>query len=133
VFPHLVTLERPGYLILPFAATQESLGAVAALSRQLPTEVELYVHTEQFVVMCRRCWEEATHDHAEHGGEEHHVVRGKLCAPAGSDTRALRRALDDAVAAAGHVGVFVPELSRLAGDPDRAEFEARRMAMLAGG
>jgi hypothetical protein len=129
VFPHLVTLERCGYRILRFAGTQRAKGDIASLSGHLPDGCVLYPHTEGFVVMCAHCWESEDVDHAGHGEAEHHVVHGKLCAPPTVDPAALRRALDDAAQRAG-ARVFVPELSRLAGDPARAEVESRRAAML---
>jgi hypothetical protein len=129
VFPHLVTLRRCGYRILPFLGTQPSEGAIANLSRKLPRDSVLYSHTEQFVVMCATCWENQQVDHASHKGIEHHLVRGKLCAPPDIAARDLLVALDGAVAESPDVRVYVPELARLAGDDARADVEARRMAM----
>jgi hypothetical protein len=132
VFPHLVTLERGGYRILRFAGTQPKKGAIEALSEHLPGGCVLYPHTEKFVILCRHCWSDEKLDHLQHGQEEHHVVRGKLCAPPSVGAAELRRALDAAVTQAS-VRVFVPELSELLGDHARADVEARRMAMLDGG
>jgi hypothetical protein len=129
VFPHLVTLRQCGYRILPFLGTQPSEGAIANLSRKLPRDSVLYSHTEQFVVMCAACWENQQVDHASHKGVEHHLVRGKLCAPPDIAARDLLVALDGAVAESPDVRVYVPELARLAGDDARADVEARRMAM----
>jgi hypothetical protein len=130
VFPHLVTLQRSGYRILPFVATQPEAGAVNALSRDLPRDTVLYAHTENFVILCTHCWSDASVDHAAHRKTQHHVVRGKLCAPSDIAAGALLAALDAAVATRKGIRVYVPELSALAGDAARAEVEARRMAMV---
>jgi hypothetical protein len=130
VFPHLVTLERPGYRIFPFAGTQPGAGVVAELSSKLPEDAVLYSHTEQVAMLCRHCWESGNVDRGAHRKEDRHVVRGKLCAPPHLTPRALLDALDAAVAASNGVRVLVPELSRAAGDDARAEVEARRLGML---
>jgi hypothetical protein len=129
VFPHLVTLERSAYRIFPFVGTQPSQGAVTDLSEQLPDDAVLYSHTEQFVMLCAHCWGSAEVDHAGHRQEQHHVVRGKLCAPPHVAPAALRDALDAALASSNGVRIFVPELSRLVGDSARADVEERRSRM----
>jgi hypothetical protein len=129
VFPHLATLRRCGYRILPFVGTQPAVGAITDLSRNLPRDTVLYSHTEQFVVMCASCWQSTQVDHARHGNAEHHLVRGKLCAPADIPPREVLDAIDRAVAESPGVTVLVPELARLAGDHARADVETRRMSM----
>jgi hypothetical protein len=130
VFPHLATLERPGYRIFPFVGTQTKQGAIQALSGSLPDDTVLYSHTEKVAVLCAQCWESGKVDHAlAHKEGPQHVVRGKLCAPPSVPVADLRRALDDAVAKSPGVRVYVPALSRLLGDEARAEEETRRMAM----
>ncbi len=130
VFPHLSTLVHARYRAFPFVASQQREGQVARLSDSLPKDAVLYVHTEQLVQLCAACWERAGTDHGEHRSAEHHIVRGKLCAPPDVGAEPLRRALDEAVHAARGVQVLVPDLSRLAGDDARAEVESRRWAML---
>jgi hypothetical protein len=132
VFPHLATLVRSQYLIVPFAGTQAKAGAIAELSRRLPEDSVLYSHTEQMALLCRACWERGATGHA-HAKTEHHVVRGKLCAPPSVDPARLRDALDEAVASAGGIRLFAPALSARIGDVSRAAIEARRMAMLESG
>jgi len=132
VFPHLATLRRCGYRILPFLGTQPRASAIADLSLKLPRDAVLYSHTEQYVVMCAACWQSQQVNHASHERVEHHVVRGKLCAPPDIPARELLAALDGAVAESPGVHVFVPELARLAGDAARADVETRRMAMANG-
>jgi hypothetical protein len=133
VFPHLATIERPGYRVFPFAGTPPEDGAVAELSRGLPEDTTLYSHTENAVVLCAHCWESGSRDHAAHRRAEHRVVRGKLCVPPTVALAHLRSALDDALAATPAVQLFVPLLSELLGDHARAEVERRRMAMIDSG
>jgi hypothetical protein len=132
VFPHLVTLRRSGYRILPFVGTQREAGAIESLSEKLPEDAVLYSHTEKFVVMCAHCWTSEKTDHRDHRAVEHHVIRGMLCAPPTVSPAALGRALDDAVASAPNVRAYVPALWELVGDHARAMVEARRMAMIEG-
>jgi hypothetical protein len=108
VFPHLATLERPGYQIFRFAATQGRRRQVAELSEQLPADAVLYVLTEV----------------------DEHAVTGKLCAPPATDAADLLAALDRAVAGAPDVHLYVPDLVARAGDQDRADRERHGMARL---
>jgi hypothetical protein len=130
VFPHLATLARSGYLVFRFAGSQERPGQLADLSERLPEDALLYVHTEQVVQLCASCWTRHGTNHADHGRDEHRVVRGKLCAPPGISPQALRSALDQALQGEDGVQLFVPDLTRLSGDERRADVEARRWAML---
>ena len=52
VFPHLSTLVRSGYRLLAFAGTQSRKGEIAELSDALPDDAVVYVHSEQFTIMC---------------------------------------------------------------------------------
>lgn len=131
MFPHLVTLARPGYRIFEFAATQTEDEQVANLSGDLPEDVVLYVHTEQFQILCSGCWRDEDLDHERHTEESHRVVTGKLCAPPTLSDRDLREQLD-VVSAETPARVFVPELSAAVGDDARAAVEGRRAAMLRG-
>jgi tetratricopeptide (TPR) repeat protein len=131
VFPHLSTLQRPGYRIWRFAGTQRQAEQIGDLSKQLPDDALLYVHTEQFHVLCHTCWEAGRVNHDAHRNVEHHVVTGKLCAPPDVAPSALLDQLDRLVAAeAGAVQLLVPELARDVGDEARAEVETRRLAMI---
>jgi hypothetical protein len=132
VFPHLVTLQRSGYRTWPFVGTQPRAGGIGDLSSRLPDDAVLYSHTEQLVLLCAQCSEGQSAHHAGHRQAEHHVVRGKLCAPPTVAPADLRAALDAAIAATAGVRVFVPALSQLLGDDARAEVEARRVRMIEG-
>jgi hypothetical protein len=113
VFPHLATLVRSNYLVVPFAATQRTLGAILELSRRLPEDSVLFPHAEEEVLP---------------GGT--YVVRGKLCAPPSVAPAALRAALDEAVASSDGIRLFVPALSERLGDRVRAEVEARQLSIV---
>ncbi|HMR79484.1 MAG TPA: hypothetical protein PKD61_30465 [Polyangiaceae bacterium] len=103
VFPHLATLVRPGYCIWRFGGTQGQPEQIGDLSRHLPDDAVLYVHTEQFQVLCRSCWEAGRVNSDRHQEVEHRVVTGKLCAPPGVNAAALREHLDKLVADAGDI------------------------------
>jgi hypothetical protein len=130
VFPHLATLERPGYQIFRFAGTQQREEQIADLSKDLPDDAVLYVHTEQFVELCSSCWNDPDLDHADHHRAERHLVTGKLCAPPTLTAPELLAALDGALRGEPDVRIFVPDLAILAGDPERAAVERRRMTMI---
>jgi len=130
VFPHLVTLARNGYRIVQFGGTQAHAHQIAELSKQLPADAVLYVHTEQFRVLCANCWENYRDEHARHREVEHAVVTGKLCAPADIPAAELLKMLDSAVASAAGVQLLLPDLVRECGYLARADVEARRLAMI---
>lgn len=131
VFPHLATLERPGYRIWRFGGTQSRARQIGELSNQLPDDAVLYVHTEQFQVLCHSCWEAGRVNHDGHQQVEHRVVTGKLCAPPDAAPSELLAQLDRLVAAEpGAVQLLVPELASEVGDEARAEVEARRLGMI---
>ena len=132
VFPHLATLVRPGYRIWRFGGTQSQAEQISELSEHLPDDAVLYVHTEQYHVLCRTCWEAGTLSGDTHQNVEHRVVTGKLCAPPDTSPSALLDQLDRLVAKAEGVQLLLPELAREIGDGPRAEVEARRLAMIDG-
>ena len=132
VFPHLATLVRPGNRIWRFGGTQSQAEQIADLSKLLPDDVVLYVHTEQYQVLCRSCWEAGRMSNDAHQEAEHRVVTGKLCAPPGTSPRALLDQLDRLVADAEGVQLLLPGLAKEAGDEARAEVESRRLAMIDG-
>lgn len=129
VYPHLATIRREGWTNLAFSATQQGHHDVDQLGRSLPGDLDLYVHTDRYRVLCRSCWEQA--EHAVHGEEEEHrVVTGKLVAPPGMALTAVGEALDAGLKAAGTVRLYVPDLWAAVGDVPRAEVERRRAGML---
>jgi len=130
VFPHLATLVRPGYQIWSFGGTQEHAEQIGDLSKHLPDDAVLYVHSENYQVLCRSCWEAGRVNNAQHEEDEHHVVTGKLCAPPHTDPKELLELLDKLVGEAGKVQLLVPELAREVGLAARADVEARRLAMI---
>lgn len=130
VFPHLTTLLHSGYRIVDFGGTQARAHQIAELSSDLPGDSVLYVHTEQYQVLCKNCWENLSDEHAEHREIEHTVVTGKLCAPADIPPEELLAALDEAVASAAGVQLLIPDLVRECGDSARADVEGRRLAMI---
>ena len=130
VFPHLASLRPGGWSIFWFAATQAELGQVDALGPRLGAGVELYVHTENFRVLCRTCWERQDQDHA-HTTEAHRVVTGKLVVPPDRPLAEVARALVAEEAAALQPRVYVPDLWTTVGDYARARVALGRYRMLA--
>ncbi|MGE0326229.1 MAG: prenyltransferase [Polyangiaceae bacterium] len=130
VLPHLATLKRSGYRILPFGGTQQATGQIVQLSEHLPADTVLYPHTENLEFVCQECWE-SSRPHQHHADmPEHRVVTGKLCIPPDLDPLDILKAIDRAVAESGAVQLFIPELCALVGDTERAEVESRRLAMI---
>ena len=130
VFPHLATLLRQGYQLYDFAGTQQAQGELAEVSGALDDDAVVYVHTEQFVTLCQRCWRSEQTDHEQHSLREAHVVVGRVAAPPQLDPVELLRQLDQAVADRPSCKLYVPELCEVAGLPERADFERRRSGMI---
>src|SRR5690606_25175229 len=79
VFPHLVTLARPGYAIYRFGGLQAQPKQIAKLSNALPADSLIYTHTESLRIVCRQCWEGAKAHQHDSALPQHRVVTGKLC------------------------------------------------------
>ncbi len=133
VFPHLATLRRGGYRFFDFAGTQGTDGQLESASRDLPPGALLYSHTERFQTLCANCWRDPDVDHAEHEAEEHHVVTGRIAIAPELDIAEMLAAIDTAVADREPCRLFAPDLSRAAGQEERARFEQRRFDMLRAG
>lgn len=130
VFPHLATLLRRGYRFYDFAGTQQSKRQLADASDELAADAEIYSHTEQFVVLCDKCWRTEETDHAEHQGRNEHVVVGRIVAPPDIEPGELLSQLDKAIAARSPCRIYTPELCEAAGLHERAAVEQRRFAMI---
>ncbi len=130
VFPHLATLLRRGYQRYEFAGTQQAEGLLRQLSAEMPDDAVVYVHTEQMAHLCKRCWEDASLDHASHTTADHRVVMGKICVPPMMTPGEVLNAVDAAVQVHPGVRVFAPSLCDAAAQRTRAEIERRRFDML---
>lgn len=62
----------------PARSSQRQL---ADASRGLDADAVVYVHTEQFVVLCDTCWRSEQTDHANHLARDEHVEVGRIVAP----------------------------------------------------
>ena len=133
VFPHLATLCRGGYRFFDFAGTQEAEGQLESASRDLPAGALLYSHTERFQTLCGDCWRDPDVDHAKHDAEEHHVVTGRIAIAPELDVGETLAQIDAAVASREPCRLFAPDLSRAAGQEERARFEQQRFDMLRAG
>lgn len=130
VFPHLATLQRRHYQLYNFAATQAEPRQAGDLSAELPADAVVYSHTEQFVVLCRTCWEKGSSGHERHDEHEVGVVAGQIAAPPEVAPQQLLSRLEAAVAATEGVKVFCPGLLETAGELDRVEEAALRYEAL---
>ena len=100
-----------------FLGLQQQAGDIEALGQTLPSGTLLFVQEERIEFVCPRCAAgELLVRHEHQPPDEHRLVSGKIVAPAGSDLRALRDALD--AASKSHAGVFlvVPGVHESLGD-----------------
>lgn len=134
VFPHLATIRRGGWEMFWFAGTQAASRQAATLTAHLPGAAEVYVHTEQVRHLCRACAQGEVELHDTHEPESVHTVTGKICVPPSASARAVRDALDAALAAIGdpQLRLYSPDLQDAAGDPGRGDVEDRRISMILG-
>jgi len=89
-----------------FLGLQQQAGDIEALAQTLPSGTLLFVQEERIEFVCPRCAAgELLVRHEHQPPDEHRLVSGKIVAPAGSDLRALRDALD--AASKSHAGVFL--------------------------
>lgn len=130
VFPHLTTLRHNRYQRYDFAGTQEQAGQIHDLD--MPGDTAVYSHTENFVRLCRSCWENPDIDHEHVGPTDKHVVVGRIAAPPDLDPRELLSQLDAAVAERASCRIYVPDLCEAAGFPERAQVERRRFNLIRG-
>jgi hypothetical protein len=132
VFPHLATLVKNNYLFFDFAATQEEKGQIDGISQTLGKDAIVYVHTENYQVLCATCWQDSSVDHTDHKKEQKNIVTGRIAAPCDMSPQDLLSAIDDALSSLEHCKIFAPELCEKAGFDERAEVERRRFDMLVG-
>lgn len=132
VFPHLATLVKNDYMFFDFAATQEEKGQIHNLSLSLKKDAVVYVHTENYRVLCETCWQDSSVDHKEHKEDQKNIVTGRIAAPNDMEPEDLLSAIDGALGELEHCKIFAPELCEKAGFEERAEVERRRFDMLVG-
>jgi hypothetical protein len=129
VFPHLATLERRRYWRFPFAGTQSSPKQLMELNPRLPEDAVLYSHTENVRIVCQDCALRSGPEQ-EHAPHEHQVVVGAIVAPRSVTPPQLLAAIDAAIEQTPGASVVTPALCREAGQPERAEREEVRHALL---
>lgn len=130
VFPHLATLVRQGFQFFDFAATQDASRRVADASRDLDGDAIIYSHSENYKVVCKRCWRDPDIDHENHEEEEKHVVTGRIAVPRHVDAGDFLSQLDAAIESRKPCRVYSPDLCEAAGLNERAKFERRRLETL---
>lgn len=129
VFPHLTTLRRPGWNIHRFVARQNEAGQVATAGEQLGEGALLYVHDEQFRILCRACYENRCQDHTDTESTTHHIVSGKLVFPPGMPAASVAAAIQQQEQA-HDIRIHAPGLWEQLGEPGRADEEARHAQIL---
>lgn len=130
VFPHLATLVRNDYLFFDFAATQNEKGQVGEISSDLEQDAIVYVHSENYQVLCSECWRDPNLDHKDHKKEEKHIVTGRIAAPNNMAIETLLMQIDNVVGNQNNCNIYIPSLCEAVGLKGRAEADRRRFEML---
>ena len=130
VFPHLATLVRRHYRFFDFAGTQDESGRIADTSRDLDEDAVVYSHTENYQILCARCWRDPQINHVHHEEEERHVVKGRIAVPNHIDAGDFLNQLDTAIENREPCRIYSPDLCEAAGLSERATFERHRFEML---
>jgi len=130
VFPHLSTLRRLNYQFYDFVGTQDQAEQISSISGELERDAVVYVHTENYKILCMSCFRDPDTQHEKHDNEEHHVVTGRIAAPPEMNAKDLLAQIDAASAAKISCRIFSPDLCAAAGDDDRSKFEQRQFDIL---
>ena len=130
VFPHLATLIRREYQFFDFIATQEEQGQISTISDSLGSDAVVYVHTENFRILCSSCWQDPSKDHFEHTSEEKCIVKGRIAAANTVHAEALLKEIDTAMEKLQNCEMFAPTLCKQSGFDKRADIEQRRFDLL---
>ncbi|MDO6452504.1 hypothetical protein Q4490_02900 [Neptunomonas phycophila] len=130
VFPHLSTLIRRDYQFFDFVATQEERGQIGAVSESLSSDSVVYVHTENFKILCSTCWRDPNNDHSEHTSEEKCIVRGRIAAAKTVESIELLKEIDTEMEQLQNCEIFAPLLCKQSGFDKRADVEQRRYNLL---
>ena len=130
VFPHLATLVKNNYLFFDFAATQEKKGQIGEISQVLEKDAIVYVHSENYRVLCETCWQDNSVDHSEHKEQQRHIVTGRIAAPSAMSPEDLLAQIDQALSELSNCKIYAPELCENSGFVERAEVEKRRFDLL---
>lgn len=130
VFPHLSTLSRQHYQFFDFVAMQEERGQINAITESLSGDSVVYVHTENFQILCATCWQDPNNDHTEHAEEEKCIVKGRIAAAKTISASTLLKEIDTAIEKLGHCEIFAPMLCKQSGLEKRADVEQRRFDLL---
>lgn len=130
VFPHLSTLIKRHYQLFDFAAIQEERGQIGAISESLTNDSVVYVHTENYRILCSTCWQDPNRNHSEHTSEEKCIVKGRIAVAPEISADELLSEIDRAMEALENCQIYAPTLCEKAGFSERSEVEERRFNLL---
>jgi len=130
VFPHLATLIKRNYQFYDFAAVQLKEGQIVEISEALPKDAVVYVHSEQYRVLCNTCWQDPDKDHDEHEASKKNIVKGRIASSNDIPAKKLLAQIDKIVYLLKGCEIFSPNLCKQANYVDRAEIELRRYNLL---
>lgn len=133
IFPHLATLIKRQYAFFDFVGVQDEKGQIGEVSDALQRDAVVYVHTDNFRILCASCWRDPDHDHQKHDEENKNIVTGRIAAPPDYKPHELLAHIDAAFADLENCQIFSPSLCRAAGHEQRAEVEERRFNLLYSG
>ncbi|WP_144394236.1 prenyltransferase [Pleionea sediminis] len=123
VFPHLSTLIKFNYQLYDFVAVQDEKNKIANISTSLERDSIVYVHTENYRVLCDECWNDENSDHTHHSDETKNIVAGKVAAHPDISPSVLLSQIDNALSGLTECKFYSPHLAELAGQKERAERE----------
>lgn len=130
VFPHLATLVKRDYQFYDFAAVQQEEGQIGGISEALPQDAVVYVHTENYRVLCNTCWQDPDKDHEEHEAIHKNIVKGRIASPKDISAKELLEQIDKIIDSLVGCEIYSPNLCQQADYDNRAEIEKRRFNLL---
>lgn len=130
VFPHLATLIKRDYQFYDFAAVQQEGGQISEISETLSQDAVVYVHTENYRVLCNTCWQDPDKDHEEHEAIKKNIVKGRIACPRDISAIELLAEIDKIIDAKLGCQIYSPQLCRQTGDENRAAVELKRYELI---
>ncbi|KXI26973.1 tetratricopeptide repeat protein, partial [Paraglaciecola hydrolytica] len=130
VFPHLATLLKRQYAFYDFAAIQQEKGQISEISESLEQDSVIYVHTENFRILCNTCWLDPDNNHEQHEEAKKNIVTGRIASPNTISAKELLSQIDKAIGLLANCKIYSPQLVQLAGYEKRAEIERKRYSLI---
>lgn len=130
VFPHLATLLKRQYMFYDFAAIQQEKGQISGISESLEQDSVIYVHTENFRMLCNTCWQDPDNNHEQHEEAKKNIVTGRIASPNTISAKELLSQIDKAIGLLANCKIYSPQLVQLAGYEKRADIERKRYSLI---